>query len=111
VLFDEAGTEKNRVPVNTLAAPQVVLNDMTEVDSAGQLAELVVESGKPQACLARQYFRFTFGRWEDPKNDGCTLERLRRSISGDRPAIQIVREMMLTPAFRERVIPSTEATR
>ena len=103
-LFDGAGNEVGRVPVETRAVPQVVAGDMTVAEGPADLARLIARSGKAQACFARQYFRFTFGRWEDDKADGCTLERLRAALARGTMA-DMFKEAAFAPQFRQRSLP------
>ena len=65
---------------------------------------LMAESGKAHACFARQYFRFTFGRWEDVGADGCVLERLRLVLARKAPLTELLREIALSPEFQQRTI-------
>jgi hypothetical protein len=63
---------------------------------------LVAASGKAEACVARNYFRFTFARWEDLAKDGCTLERLRARLVEGGSFRDLLRETVLAPSFKER---------
>jgi hypothetical protein len=87
-------------PVNTIVVPQVLPDDPTEVGDAIQLQQVMVDSGKPQACFARVYFRFTFGRAEDLEKDGCTLDALHAPLKAGAPLNEVLREVALAPAFR-----------
>jgi hypothetical protein len=104
-LFDEAGKVLGRAPVDTRARPQIVFGDTSEVSGAAALARKIVDSGKAEACAARQYFRFTFARWERLPADGCVLEALRRKAVGAQPLAGMLREVALLPAFGRRFIP------
>ena len=85
----------------------------TEVDGAVGLAQKIVESGKAHACLARNYFRFTFARMEDwnidedytqTSRDGCVLERLRRAVDKNGNLRNMIREVAMAPEFQQRLI-------
>jgi hypothetical protein len=104
-LYDDDGNVLATVPVNTRATPQIMLGDVTEIDGAAGLATLVAESGRVEACMARQYLRFTFSRWDSLEADGCALERLRRKVATGGAALDLLREIAFTSAFRHRVIP------
>lgn len=104
LLFNETGTETARVPIDTTGVPQVVIGDLTRVSGPAEVARLIVRSGKAHACIARQYFRFSFGRWEDPRLDGCTLERLRQSIAGSGTLVDMFKQVALAPQFRQRTM-------
>ena len=79
-LFDAAGVETGTKPVNTSTVPQVVLGDTTMVSTPAALMSLMLASGKVEACLSRNFFRFTYGRWEAPASDGCALEDARKAL-------------------------------
>jgi hypothetical protein len=79
-LFDAEGNSLGSKAVDTNVVPRVTLDDETAVGSAGELMSLIAESGKVEACLARNYFRYTFARWEDTSLDACALEELRLAL-------------------------------
>jgi hypothetical protein len=101
-LFDASGAEIGKVPVDTRSVPQVVLGDLKAAQGPSDLVNMVVSSGKAHACLARQYFRFSFGRWEDMAVDGCTLESLRRALVAGNSLQAMFKEVALLPQFRQR---------
>jgi hypothetical protein len=103
-LFDDKGMEIARVPVDTRTVPQIVGGDLTPSAGAADLMRLVVDSGKAQACFARHYFRFSFGRWEDLASDGCVLERLRGVLVRKAPLAEVLREVALAPEFQQRTL-------
>jgi Protein of unknown function (DUF1592)/Protein of unknown function (DUF1588)/Protein of unknown function (DUF1595) len=103
VLADD-GTERGVVPVNTRVVPNIILDDARETDGPAELATALVESGKPDACVARQYFRFAFTRLEDDAADGCVLERLRTTLASGTLADGL-KEVALTPDFSSRLFP------
>ncbi len=103
-LFDEEGNEVGSRPVDTSVVPQVVDSDETSVDGVEGLMQLVLASGKAQACLARQYFRYSYGRWEHVVNDGCALEQLRSALVEGGSVRAMLREVALSPSFRQRTI-------
>jgi len=55
-----------------VTVPRVTAGDERVSTGPVDLVQLLLQSGKLEACLARNYFRFTFGRYEDPR-DGCAL--------------------------------------
>jgi hypothetical protein len=101
-LFDAMGAEVGSRPVNTATVPRVREDNTTASTGPGDLAQQVAASGKVEACVARNYFRFTFGRWEDLQADGCTLEAMRTRLTGNGTIRDMLREVALTPAFRRR---------
>jgi hypothetical protein len=102
VIHGDDGEELGRAPVHTSSTPGVVSSDRREVDGAAGLMELMAESGKVEACMARQYFRFTFARMEDLTSDGCTLEALRTAFAETGSIAGMLREAAFTPEFRAR---------
>jgi hypothetical protein len=101
-LFDADGNVVGTKPVDTSSTPNVVDGDETPVSGALELMTLIAASGKAEACLARNYFRFTFARWEDPAKDGCTLEALRARLAAGGTFQDLARETVLASSFKER---------
>jgi hypothetical protein len=100
-LFDANGNVKTQIPIDTSTHPQVLLGDDQATATAGDMINLVNQSGKAHACFARNYFRFTFRRLEDPSADGCALEQLRQDIMGG--TLQgTFRGIALTDTFKTR---------
>jgi hypothetical protein len=68
-----------------------------------QLTRTLIESNRLQACFARQYFRFTFGRLERTDgSDDCALSRLHDAALAGRPLGEVLRVVAMDPAFRSR---------
>jgi hypothetical protein len=63
---------------------------------------LIVSSGEVEACLARNFFRFTYGRWEDPAADGCALEDSRRALAGGGKLTDLLAAALMSAEFRQR---------
>jgi hypothetical protein len=103
-IFDEDGELIAEKPIDTTGTPQITEEDFSEVTNAAELMQLVVASGKPAACLARHYFRYSFGRWENVAADGCALEQLRTALVDSSSLATLLREVALTPEFRRRTI-------
>ncbi len=101
-LFDANGNEVAKKPVDTHSIPMVENGDMSPSTGPADLARLIVASGKADACLARNYFRFTFGRWEDLASDGCALETIRKELDGGGSIGALMKAVALAPAFRRR---------
>ena len=64
--------------------------------------KFIVESGKGHACFARNYLRFTFGRWENEDADGCLLERMRLALQDGKPLAGMLEQVALAPPFQQR---------
>jgi len=101
-LFDEAGKKTGTKAVDTTTIPEVTEGDQTEVSGPAELMALIQQSGKVEACLARNFFRFTYARWDDPSRDGCALEPVRQAVSGDGKLQDLVSATVLTNTFRRR---------
>jgi hypothetical protein len=103
VLYDpDSGAVVGEAPIDTTSVPQVVDGDTTPSKGAADLARLMIDSGLPQACFVRQYFRFTFGRAEDTEADGCGLAALHQRVLAGDSLKSVLREVALTDAFRTR---------
>lgn len=105
-LFAADGTLTGSLPVDTHVVPQVTSGDVRSVTGPDALAELMLQSGKLELCLARNYFRFTFGRWEDDERDACVIERLRARLVETDSFEQMLREVAWAPEFRQRSFSS-----
>ena len=101
-LFDDAGNEIGTKAVDTTAVPQVIIGDPRPISTPAELMSQIVESGEAEACLARQFFRFTYGRWEDLAADGCALEESRRALVGDGKLPDLMTAALRSVAFRRR---------
>jgi hypothetical protein len=62
----------------------------------------MLQSGKLEACFARNYFRFVFGRYEELARDGCALERLRTRLTESGRIRDMLREAALLPELQKR---------
>jgi Protein of unknown function (DUF1588)/Protein of unknown function (DUF1585) len=101
-LFDDAGTQTGSKPVDTATVPQVVLGDKSPSASPADLMSLIAASGKVEACLARNFFRFTYGRWEDPATDGCALEESRKVLADGGKLTDLLTTELLSAEFARR---------
>ena len=101
-LFDSRGNLLGTLTIDTRSVPRVTPDDARESKGAADLMRLMLESEKLEACLARNYFRFVFGRWEDASRDGCVLERLRTRLLDTGRIGEMLKEAALTPEFRQR---------
>ena len=101
-LYDDAGNQTGSRELNLASTPQVVYGDPATVSSAGELMGLIAASGKVEACMARNFFRFTFARWENPATDGCTLEGARQSLASGGKLTDLVTALLTSEQFRHR---------
>jgi hypothetical protein len=101
-LFDANGAEVGRKPVDTRSVPAITFDDGTSSSGMGDVERLIVKSGKADACLARNYFRFTYGRWEDLSIDGCALEAMRQRLAHGGRIGDLLEQAAAAPQFRRR---------
>lgn len=102
--YDESGRVLVQKPLVTEAVPRVWSDDESAVDSALELGQRIAESGKAEACFARHYLRFAYGRSETEQVDGCALEAVRSALREGRSLQQALEAPALRPEFRQRVI-------
>ncbi|MDB4976893.1 MAG: Cellulose-binding domain protein [Myxococcaceae bacterium] len=104
VLYSAEGKALGEQPVLTESTPRVWSNDDTSSSGASDLTELILSSGKAEACFARQYIRFAYGRTEDEEIDGCALESVRSALQSGKSLQQALRAAVLRPEFRQRFV-------
>lgn len=100
-IIDESGAVIFDSPISTRSTPNVRNNDSTSTNDMEGVMDLVAESGKVEACLARNYFRYTFGRFEDTQKDGCALEQIRQGLV-DGTLQDMLLNTVNTTAFKSR---------
>ncbi|MCA9583243.1 MAG: hypothetical protein KC416_15695, partial [Myxococcales bacterium] len=98
----ESGDHLGMEAAQTESIPRVDLGSDTKIDDGIALQEAMLESGKVEACFARSYFRFTFGRAEDITRDGCALAAMHGAFEAGEPLESILERIAHTPAFRQR---------
>jgi hypothetical protein len=103
-LFDEQGRRVGARPIDTSSIPRVDPKDKRPSDGVHDLLGYIVESGKVEACFARQYVRFARGRDDREELDGCALEQLRTSLDNGESLQEALRKFALRPEFRRRKI-------
>jgi hypothetical protein len=102
-LFDPKGHVANRLPIDTAVVPYVEMEDgTTKASGAADVMTLADKSDKPAACLTRNYFRYTFARFEDLDADGCALETMRAKLDNGGHLKDMVKSVVATPAFKQR---------
>ena len=101
VVWAEDGSVVATKPVNSTAVPLVTDDDEREVSDGMQLSERLVESDQTASCMARHYFRFTYGREENNKADGCALISMRDALR-EGTFEDLLREAALQPQFKFR---------
>lgn len=96
------GELKGTKPVNTVAEPRVTEKDHRLAQDSREVSQWMVESGKVQACFARVYFRYTFGRTEIKKQDGCQLAELDQALRDGEDLGRVLRSVALGATFRQK---------
>jgi len=99
--FDAQGDPAGSKPVTTNGVPHVTDAD-SAIAGASELMSQILASGKVEACLSRNFFRYTFARWEDPNIDGCALESMRKSLQNNGTMLDLVMAATLDGSFRQR---------
>lgn len=98
----DSGELRAEEPVDSKAVPRVVPDDAREARGAADLHQFMIESGRPQACFVRRYFRYTFAREEDEARDGCVLDALLQPLLAGESLSSTLRSVALQPEFRRR---------
>jgi hypothetical protein len=101
-LFDASGAETGTKAVDTMTVPQVVFGDQTAIAAPAELMSLMLASGKVEACLSRNFFRFTYGRWEDTTTDGCALEDARKVLANGGTISDLAAAAVKSAQFKRR---------
>jgi hypothetical protein len=102
-IFDLAtGDELGELPIDNEAVPRVVGNDDRVAQSGADLSQYIVDSGKAEICLSQQYFRFAYGRVEDPAADACALDSLQRALEDSGSLRQMLIDVAFQPEFKLR---------
>lgn len=99
--FDADGTPAGSKPIDTQGVPHVTDGE-TPIAGAADLMPQIVASGKVEACLSRNFFRYTFARWEDPATDGCALEGMRKALQNGGSVVDLVMAATLDGSFKQR---------
>ncbi|MDX2019481.1 MAG: DUF1592 domain-containing protein [Deltaproteobacteria bacterium] len=103
VVFDDQGKELARRPINTLTTPSLIDGDKRTVSTPAELVEMIERTGEAEACLARNYFRYTMSRVEDLDADGCSLGRLNKALTDSGGGLRaMVRQMVTDSMFKTR---------
>jgi len=104
-----SGEVRGQVPVDTTVNAVITAGEEVSVSDGVELQERMIESGKVQACFARVYFRFTFGRSEHVTRDGCALASMLTPIEEGRPIVDALRAVASSEAFLQRSFTSSAA--
>lgn len=110
--FDGLGRHRDRETVfsaegellaqHPLALEVDMLVDGMNLQLSGprEMAVALAGSHQVRACFARQYVRFTFGRLESVRTDGCVLESVRQKLEAGATLREVFEDIALEDAFR-----------
>jgi hypothetical protein len=102
-IFSEEGELLATVPVDT--AVEVPLGaEAVAVAGPVELMAAIAESGKPDTCFARHYFRYTYRRQEDDQADGCAMVAVRHALTDGAGLREALEAIALEPSFRNRLV-------
>jgi hypothetical protein len=100
--FDAAGNAAGSKPVDTNSVPHVLGASESRAAGPADLMQQIISSGKVEACLSRNFFRYTFARWENAASDGCALESMRQALAQGGSVVDLVMAATLDGSFRQR---------
>lgn len=106
-LYDDNGKVLTSKPIDTASVPRVWLDDTTPSAGAADLTRLLVDSGKVEACFAREFVRYALARSEDLTTDGCELEAVRAKLEAGESILDALKALVMQPQFRQRYVPSS----
>jgi hypothetical protein len=105
-VFDEqTGALLATLPLDTNTVPQVILGDMRPVTGPAELNQRVIESGKVEACLSANYFRYAWRR--EPARDSadaCAYEAMRNSLASGGALAAAFRGLATATGFRQHKV-------
>ncbi|MBK7859052.1 MAG: DUF1592 domain-containing protein [Archangiaceae bacterium] len=102
-VYDAQGNALKQFPVRTAAAPRLPHTPPQAAD-AHELTDRIAASGKFEACVAAQLFRFTAQKpQEEPTVDGCRLSELERLARSGASFRDLFQASVTSAAFRRRV--------
>lgn len=73
-----------------------------EFNGPAQLADMAVESGLVESCVAQQLYRFAIGRSELDQHDAALITRIIDESGGEFELFGFVADYVTSPAFRHR---------
>ncbi|MEM9462427.1 MAG: DUF1592 domain-containing protein [Myxococcota bacterium] len=105
--YDAIGTYRaveGDLPVDAAGEVVGTRDNNGPFEGAVELANMLVETPEVRDCMARQWFRYSLGRMEDPERDSCTMESLSEVFEeSDHDVRSIIHEIVLSNAFRYRM--------
>jgi len=104
VLLDADGNVTGMREVDTSSTPLLTPGDERVASSAAELGAMMLETERVQACFARNYVRWTFGRAEDDVADSCMLQDTTDALLEGASLQDVLRGMALREEFKTRKI-------
>jgi hypothetical protein len=104
-LYDANGKVLTSKPIDTGSVPRLWMQDTTPSTGAADLTSMLVDSGKVEACFAREYVRYAVARHEDEQTDGCELEAVRAKLDSGQSILDALKALAQLPQFRQRYVP------
>ncbi len=106
-VFDEqTGDLLATLPINSVALVQIDSEPESEVSGPIELNQRILASGKVEACLSANYFRFALRR--DPTSDSadaCAFESMRTDLVAPGVGLaDVFQRIASEPAFRSRKV-------
>ncbi len=104
-VFDEqTGALVATLPIDTSASIDLTGAGASQVSGPAELNQRIVQSGKVEACLSANYFRYALRR--DPLSDSadaCAFENMRASL-GKGSLSDVFRSIALEAGFRRKKV-------
>lgn len=106
-VFDEqTGALIATLPIDTSASIDLTGAGARNVSSPAELNQRILESGKVEACLSANYFRYALRR--DPARDSadaCAFQSMQSALSShDTGLSQVFRSIATSAGFRQRKV-------
>lgn len=105
-LYDTStGAVVAQLPVSSAGNAQIMYGQPQHVKNAVELSQAIADSGKGEACFAKNYYRFSVRRDEDNQVDGCELSGLYDKLRSPSGGMQeMFKEVALQKSFLMRRI-------
>ncbi len=106
-VFDEqTGALLATLPIDTTASVQIGDEPASDVDGPLALNQHIVASGKVEACLSANYFRYTLRREPEANSaDACAFADMRTALTTTGRGLRdVFRQIAAEPGFRARKV-------
>jgi len=106
VYDEQTGALVATLPIDASAVALVSSGDQRVVNGPAELNQRILDSGKVEACLSANYFRYALRR--DPTANGadaCTFEAMRSNLGASGgPLADTFRKLAVDASFRRRKV-------